>query len=63
MNCQHCSEQLHDYAAAPHSLAAADRLALEAHLTTCPACRAELDSVRRLRAATGRATSGHEHRK
>lgn len=52
MNCHHCSELLHDYAAAPHTLAAADRHTLETHLAACPACRAELDTVRRLRAAT-----------
>lgn len=52
MNCPHCTPLLPDYDAAPLTLAAADRYALEAHLAACPACRAELGSVRRLRAAT-----------
>lgn len=52
MNCQNCSELLHDYAAAPYTLAAADRHALEAHLAACAACRAEFDAVGKLHTAT-----------
>lgn len=52
MNCHDCTPLLHDYAAAPQSLAAADRHALEAHLAACPACRAALDASHRLHAAT-----------
>lgn len=52
MNCRHCAPLLHDYAAAPHALAATDRVALETHLVVCPTCSAELAAIRRLRAAT-----------
>lgn len=59
MNCHNCTPLLHDYAAGPASLEAADRHALESHLAACPACRIELDAARRLRAAT--ATLRREH--
>ncbi|HEY1107396.1 MAG TPA: FecR domain-containing protein [Opitutaceae bacterium] len=52
MNCQHCAPLLHNYAAAPHSLAAPDRDALETHLLACANCRAELAATHRLIAAT-----------
>lgn len=50
MNCTDWNEKLHD--SLDGTLSAEESRALEAHLATCPACRAELVSLRALRAAT-----------
>lgn len=52
MNCTAWTEKLHDYVDAADTLSAADHRSLEHHLEACAACRAELESLRRLRAAT-----------
>ena len=49
MNCSDWNEKLHDHV--DGTLAHADTAALGAHLATCPACRAQLASLRALRAA------------
>lgn len=50
MNCPDWNEKLHDHA--DGALSAAESRALDAHLADCAACRARLDSLRALRAAT-----------
>ncbi len=50
MNCTDWNEKLHDHL--DGSLSADDTAALKTHLAACPACRAELASLRALRAAT-----------
>lgn len=61
MNCTRCSEKLFAYALARRpapaagrddALTAAELRAVEEHLAGCPSCRAELESSRRLQAAT-----------
>lgn len=52
MTCNDCTPKLHDFLDRDPTLSAADAHALESHLTQCAACRAELESLRRLRAAT-----------
>lgn len=50
MNCTDWNESLHDHV--DGTLSASDTLALERHLAACSECRAELASLRALRAAT-----------
>ena len=52
MNCTDWNEKLHDHV--DSALSPADARALEAHLTSCAACRAEFSSLRALRAATAK---------
>ncbi len=49
MNCSVASAQRHAYVDA--ELAPAERVAFEAHLAACPACRAEVEGLRALLAA------------
>ena len=50
MNCSAWHDKLHDHL--DGTLSAADTPALESHLANCPACRAQLASLRALRTAT-----------
>ena len=46
MNCDYCKDKLSAFI--DNELSSEERLLMEAHLTRCPSCRAELESLRQI---------------